>query len=374
MKNKLITRFHLKNNAIYLRVTINGVRTEISTNRKINPALWNKSLQRVRGNNDVNTTLNNLLSKVERHFSNLDIKDEKVSVHQILNELKGIGVNQMSLFNAYEYHIANITKLIGIDFTATTIKRYKSSFASLKRYLKNTDIKLCDLDHEFISEYYSYIKTTDKLQHNSATNIIKNLYRVVNVAVKNNWLTSNPFKDFSCNYVNPTRQYLTESEIDTLVNKVFAIDRLTKVRDAFVFQIYTGLSFSDMETFTIDNIELGVDGKQWIIINRRKTGVRSAVPILPRALAILQKYNTKLPVCSNQRMNGYLKEIADLCQISKPLTTHIARHTFATTITLSHGVPIETVSKMLGHSDIKTTQIYAKVTDRKVAQDMKSLM
>jgi hypothetical protein len=238
MKNKLKTHFYVKKSIVYLRVTINGERAEISTNKKINPSMWNKVSERVLGNNDVNTALNTLLSKVEKHFSNLDMKDEKVSVHQIINELKGIGINQMTLFTAYEYHIANITKLIGIDYTATTIKRYKSSFASLKRYLKNTDVKLCNLDHKFIENYYAHIKATDGLQHNSATNIIKNLYRIINVAVRNNWLTINPFRNFSCNYVNPTRHYLTESEIDTLVNKVFTINRLTKVRDAFVFQIF----------------------------------------------------------------------------------------------------------------------------------------
>jgi len=374
----MTTHFFVRQKTIYLRLTLDGKRADISTNKRIGSAIWDKAAEKITGKSDyakaINTSLNDLLSKVEKLLINLGMNNNRVTLNQIVNELKGVGKSQMTLFTAYEYHIASITKLIGIDYTATTIKRYKSSFASLKRYLKNTDIRLCDLDHKFISEYYTYIKTTDGLQHNSATNIIKNLYRVINVAVRNSWLTSNPFKNFSCNYVNPTRHYLTESEIDTLVNKVFTIDRLIKVRDAFVFQIYTGLSFSDMETFTIDNIEVGVDGKQWIVINRRKTGIRSAVPILPRALAILHKYNNKLPVCSNQRMNGYLKEIADLCQISKPLTTHIARHTFATTITLSRGVPIETVSKMLGHSDIKTTQIYAKVTDRKVSQDMKFLM
>jgi len=280
----------------------------------------------------------------------------------------------MTLFKAFEHHIANITKLIGIDFTTTTVKRYTSSFNNLKRYLKNKDVRLCDLDYKFIADFYTYLKTTEKLQHNSTTNVIKNLGRIINISITNNWLTSNPFKDFSCNYVNSTRQYLTESEIDTLVNKVFGVDRLTKVRDVFVFQIYTGLFFTDMETLTPDNIEMGVDGKQWIVINRKKTGVRSSIPILPRAKEILKKYDYKLPVCTNQRMNGYLKEIADLCNITKTLTTHIGRHTFATTITLSRGVPIETVSKMLGHTDIRTTQIYAKITDKKTADDMKSLM
>lgn len=137
-----------------------------------------------------------------------------------------------------------------------------------------------------------------------------------------------------------------------------------------------------MAELTEDSIEIGIDGKKWIVINRKKTGTRSSIPILPRAQEVLDKYKNDphcisecklLPVCTNQRMNGYLKEIADLCEIKKPLTTHIARHTFATTITLSHGVPIETVSKMLGHSDLKTTQIYSKVVDRKIADDMRHL-
>ena len=374
MKNKLKTHFYVKKSTIYLRITINGERAEISTNKKIDTTTWNKVSERVSGNYEVNTALNNLISKVEKYFSYLDIKDEKVYVSQIINELKGTGVNQMTLFKAYEYHISNITKLIGIDFTATTVKRYTSSFNNLKRYLKNMDVRLCDLDYKFIANFYTYLKTTEKLQHNSTTNVIKNLTRIINISITNNWLTSNPFKDFSCNYVNSTRQYLTESEIDTLVNKEFSVDRLTKVRDAFVFQIYTGLSFTDMETLTPDNIEVGVDGKEWIVINRKKTGVRSSIPILPRAKKILMKYDYKLPVCTNQRMNGYLKEIADLCSINKILTTHIGRHTFATTITLSRGVPIETVSKMLGHTDIRTTQIYAKITDKKTADDMALLL
>jgi site-specific recombinase XerD len=374
----MTTHFYVRQKTIYLRLTLDGKRADLSTNKKIDPGKWDKVTERVAGKSEyakvINTALNDLLSKVEKHLINLDMNNDRVTLTQIVNELKGTGKNQMTLFQVYEYHIANITKLIGIDFTATTIKRYKSSFTSLKRYLKETDIKLRDLDYKFIEDYYTHIRATDGLQHNSATNIIKNLYRVINMAVINKWLPTNPFKSFSCNYINPTRHYLTETEIDILVNKVFSIDRLTKVRDVFVFQIYTGLSFIDMETMTTDNIEVGIDGKQWIVINRRKTGVRSAIPILPRALFMLNKYNYKLPVCTNQRMNGYLKEIADLCNIKKTLTSHIARHTFATTITLSHGVPIETVSKMLGHSDIRTTQIYSKVVDRKIADDMKSLM
>lgn len=378
MKNKLVTRFYLKNGIIYLRVTINGKRAEISTNCKTNNLVWNKSLQRVNRKNEkaclINSSLNSLLNKVERLFSNLDMKDGRISVHQIINEIKGKAESQITLFYAYEFHIKNISNLVGIDYTPTTVKRYKSSFNSLKRYRNYIDIKLCDLDYNCILGYHSYLKSIEGLKHNSAAKNIKNLNAVIRTAIKNNWLVRNPFKDFSCNYVNPSRCYLTDDEINSLLDKQFTIDRLIKVRDVFIFQIYTGLSYIDLYSLNENNIKTGVDGKEWIVLHRKKTHVRSAIPILPRAKDILIKYKYHLPVYCNQRTNSYLKEIADLCNINKTLTSHIARHTFATTVTLSKGVPIETVSKMLGHTDIKTTQIYAKITDVKVANDMKPLM
>jgi site-specific recombinase XerD len=219
--------------------------------------------------------------------------------------------------------------------------------------------------------------------HNSAVKNIKNLFRIINISISNGWITTNPFKGFRCNFVYPNRPYLTEEEIDALYVKDFTINRLARVRDVFIFQIYTGLSYCDMAELTEDNIEIGIDGKRWIVIHRKKTGTRSSIPILPRAQEVLDKYKNDqyciserklLPVYTNQRMNGYIKEIADICGIRKILTTHLARHTFATTVTLSNGVPIETVSKMLGHSDLKTTQIYAKVVDRKISDDMQHLI
>jgi site-specific recombinase XerD len=185
--------------------------------------------------------------------------------------------------------------------------------------------------------------------------------------------------DFSCAFINNPRPYLNESEIEKIVSKKLPIERLAKVRDTFVFQIYTGLSFIDMQELTNKNIEIGIDGKEWIVSSRKKTGNRLSIPLLPRARAVLDKYRESsngrlLPICSNQRFNGYLKEIADLCGIEKDITSHLGRHTFATTITLSKGIPIETVSRLLGHTSLVTTQIYAKVIDRKVADDMQFLM
>jgi site-specific recombinase XerD len=293
-----------------------------------------------------------------------------------------------TLLFAYNQHIKHIegfsfvTAKIGSipkiqaglpDFAHNTIRAYKSSYNSLSRYLNGTDIKLRKLDYQFIEGYYDYLRNVEKLQPNSAYKNIKHLYRVIKVAILNKWLKTNPFKEFHCHYRNPIRPYLTETELEFLQTTTFDTERLTRVRDLFLFQVYTGLSYSDMAALTTANIEVGIDGKKWVIINRQKTKNRCAIPLLPIALDILLKYKYKLPIVCNQDMNRYLKELAAICNITKTLTTHVGRHTFATTICLGHGIPIETVSKLLGHTSLVTTQIYAKITDKKTANDMSCL-
>lgn len=399
MKNKIATHIYVKETRkgkngeapIYLRITVNGARAEIATGKFINPDLWDKSAERAAGRSDgartINASLTSLLGKVEKYYSALDTKDERISVSQIISELKGKGVSQVTLIQAYEYHKARLDELSGIDYAEATVKKYGYSLDNLKKYIlekyKKPDIRLWDLDNRFIEGYNTFLKTTEKMKHNSAVKNLKNLIRVIHISMANKWINQNPFEDFSCNYVSNDRGYLTIEEINALYNKNLTIDRLAKVRDVFIFQIYTGLSYIDMYELTEDNIQIGIDGGRWIVTNRKKTGVRSSIPLLPRATEIVEKYKVDpyclaykklLPVCTNQRMNGYLKELADICEIKKNLTTHLARHTFATTITLTNGVPIETVSKMLGHSDLRTTQIYSKVIDRKIADDMRALI
>jgi len=399
MKNKITTHVYVKEARkdkngeapIYLRITINGERAEMSIGKFVNPSLWDKAAERVAGRTEEartkNAVITTILGKVEKYYSALEVKDDRISVSQIINELKGKGMNQITIIQAYETHIANMEKLSGIDYAVATVKKYGYSLDNLKRFLlkryNKSDIRLRDLDHRFIEEYNTFLRTTENMMHNSAVKNIKHLIRVIHISIANKWLNTNPFEKFSCNYVNPSRSYLTNEEISTLNNKALPIKRLERVRDVFIFQIHTGLSYIDMAELTNDSIEIGINGGSWIVIDRQKTGIRSSIPILPQAQKILDKYKNDpacisdhklLPVCTNQRMNGYLKEIATICEINKNLTTHLARHTFATTITLSNGVPIETVSKMLGHSDLKTTQIYSKVVDRKIADDMKSLI
>lgn len=279
-----------------------------------------------------------------------------------------------SLLSLYQDYTTRIKSLEGIEFAHNTFRRYNSSLNSLKRFLDNRDVRISTITHIFASNYYYYLITKEKLQSNSAYKNIKALHRVLNFAAENDLIPFNPCKRFKCKYKNPNRPYLTETEINTLYSLRIKEKYLARVRDVFLFQVYTGLSYADISAITKRNIEIGVDGNEWIIIHRKKTGERSAIPILPRAKEILFSYNYSLPIISNQKMNKYLKVIADLAKITKKLTTHCGRHTFATTITLSNGVPIETVSKVLGHSNISTTQIYAKIVDSKVAKDFSALM
>ena len=198
----------------------------------------------------------------------------------------------------------------------------------------------------------------------------------------NKWLTYDPFLCYDSKFVEVKRDFLDEQELFNLANKEFEIERIAQVRDIFLFSCYTGLAYIDTKNLKRSNIGVGIDGNKWIFTSRQKTKIQSNIPLLLQAEEIIEKYKAHphcgvsgslLPVLSNQKMNSYLKEIADLCQIKKELTFHIARHTFATTITLSNGVPIESVSKMLGHKSIKTTQHYAKILDAKVSVDMNNL-
>jgi site-specific recombinase XerD len=208
------------------------------------------------------------------------------------------------------------------------------------------------------------------------------LKKVINMAVNNDWMEKNPFAAFKCTKLNVHREILDEAEILQLHEKEFNIERLEEVRDIFLFCCYTGYAFADVEKLQRTDLAKGIDGDAWIFAKRKKTNTVSNVPLLPQAEEIIKKYEhhpycvktgALLPVKSNQKMNAYLKEIASICGIKKELTMHIARHTFATTVTLSNGVPIETVSKMLGHTKLVTTQIYAKVLENKVSEDMQKL-
>lgn len=267
-----------------------------------------------------------------------------------------------------------------------TTQKYVKQF--LKEKMKTSDLFLSQLNYKFLTDFeYFLLKHQPKDHHkpcgnNTVMKHIERLRKMVNIALKNEWLEKDPFAKFKKTFTKTNRECLTELELKTIEAKEFKIERLRFVKDLFVFSCYTGLAYIDVMQLTPRSITLGIDGETWLFTSRQKTDTNVKIPLLPKALEIIEEYKdhpkakadeTLFPVISNQKLNSYLKEIADLCGITKNLTFHLARHTFATTVTLTNGVPIETVSKLLGHSSIRTTQIYAKVLDRKVSEDMKSL-
>ena len=398
MENTLSILFYLKKgknkNAleipIYMRITVDGRRNEISTKRKIDPKLWNPEAMAMKGNSEeariLNNFLDNLKSRVYKQYNFMDQDEMDISSQEIKAKLTGVSNSKHYLVELIEYHNTQVKERVGHDFAAGTHKRYKVLINKVKSFLKEkyktTDIEIKKLNHEFIANFDFYLRTHDKLNHNTATKYHKCLKKIIRIALANDWLIKSPYENFKTGYKDTNRGYLTLEELRAIETKKLHIHRLEVVRDVFVFQIYTGLAYSDVAKLRKEDINIGIDGNQWITIYRRKTNTRTSLPLLPKALQIIEKYRSNLeaeikgtvfPVSSNQKMNAYLKEIAVLCKINKLLTTHLARHTFATTITLTNGVPIESVSAMLGHKSLKTTQIYSKVIDTKVSKDMSNL-
>ena len=376
---------------IYGRVTINGKRSEWSVQRSIEPAKWNQQARRASGSKEEVKILNQYLDAIQGNIYQVQkdnaMRNEIVTAIQVRDKiLKKDEDKKYSLVDVYQYHNDQFEKLVGIEFSYGTFKKFKSTLKSLKAFIEwkfeKTDVYLGEVNHKFITDYEFYLKTIQHLQHNTAMVNIKKLKKIVRLCVANEWLDKDPFKSYKITTKETHRNFLLKEELATLLNKRISVQRLDQVRDIFLFSCYTGLSYTDVMMLTGKNISIGVDGEEWIFTKRIKTDSASRIPLLPIAKNILEKYSQRpdiissgrlLPKLTNQRLNSYLKEIGDICEFNKELTFHCARHTFATTVTLSNGVPIETISKILGHKSLRTTQIYAKILDNKISSDMKDL-
>ncbi|WP_299760916.1 site-specific integrase [uncultured Pontibacter sp.] len=290
------------------------------------------------------------------------------------------------LLEVFRMHNEQMSKLVGKDYAPGTMDRYSTSLQHTRDFIKwkfgTEDIDVKKLSYQFITDYEFWFKTVRNCAHNTTIKYLANFKKVIHICLKNGWLERDPFLGFKMSKREVVRECLTEAELQRMAEKEFVTDRLGQVRDVFLFSCYTGLAYVDVQQLKRSEIGEGMNGERWIFTKRQKTETPSRIPLLPVPLEILDRYQDHpqclyqdrvLPVLSNQKMNAYLKEIADVCGIRKPLTFHIARHTFATTITLSNGVPIETVSRMLGHRNLKTTQHYAKILDQKVSDDMQQL-
>ena len=392
---QFITRTNKAKNGllpIYARISVDSRRVEVSLKRFISPGNWNDAKGSAKGKSEeirnLNTYLEQIRSQLTECYQELTIKKKLVTAVEVKNLFCGFEEKEHSLMSVFEYHNTEMKTTLewGTQKNYFTTRRYVEEY--LKAHLRTSDVFLSQLNYRFLNEFEIFMKAyvpKDQKKpcgQNTIMKHIERLRKVVNMAIKNDWLDRDPFQKFQPSFIKSNRQFLSADELAAIEQKEFKILRLQHAKDMFVFSCYTGLAYIDVYELTPQNLSLGIDGGYWINTCRHKTDIPVNVPLLPPAMAIIEKYKNNprvlesgrlLPVYANQLLNNYLKEIADFCGIEKPLSFHIARHTFATTVTLTNGVPIETVSKLLGHTSIKTTQIYAKVIEQKVSEDMKHL-
>lgn len=372
---------------IYCRITVNSSRAEFSVKRSVIASLWENG--KVRGNTEAAKSLNSYLKQIEsaifENYREMVVAKKPITAESLKNAYLGIGIKEHSLLDLIEYHNNYEKQRLewGSIKNHYTTQKYIVLF--LKEEYKLKDIFLSELQYKFLTDFEMFLRNQKPkgmlraCNNNTVMKHIERLKKMVNMAVNNEWLEKDPFAKFKKSFIKYTRGYLTEEELAIIEDKEFYIARLQLVKDLFVFSCYTGLAYIDVMMLNPSHLCIGIDKEYWLFTSREKTDTSIKLPLLPKALKIIEKYKdhpaslahgTIFPRISNQRLNSYLKEIADLCGFEKNLTFHLARHTFATTITLTNGVPIETVSKMLGHNSIRTTQIYAKVVETKVSEDM----
>lgn len=369
---------------VYCRIRYDNRIAQFNTKIDVFGANWDSQTTRVIGNNSksVNIQLEKIRIDIIKKYELLYKTNIIITAKTILDLYKNNSLLMDGIMNVFKQHNKNMKSLIGIEYSKGSYKNYITTIKHLKNYIKtkfNTDdISLNKLNYDFVYNFSHYILLNTKCTHNGMMKHIQRLKKITNFCIKNNYITNDPFISFKIKFKKSNRVYINNEELYILKN-IKLNKSLNKIRDIFLFACYTGLSYIDLYNLNIKNIQIGDDNLKWIFIKRHKTDIPSNVPILPPALIILNKYKTQnningiFPMISNQKTNIALKEIARLCNFNKKLTFHCARHTFATTITLTNGVPIETVSKMLGHNNIKTTQIYARVIDSKISADMMKL-
>lgn len=375
---------------IMVRITVNGQRTEFSSGRKCEKALWEPRAAKMIGQKAESKALNLYLDTIKVKLFEVHrlmiLNDETITSETLKNKFLGKDERPRLLMQIFQEHNNRMEALIGQEFSPGTLERYKTSYKHTLEFLdwkySRSDFDIRNIDHAFIADYDFYLRTVRKCANNTAIKYIRNFQKVIRICLKNGWLQKDPFVNYSVKLKEVARTFLTEEEIEAIQKKKFVSARLDQVRDIFLFSCFTGLAYVDVKELKKSDVQKVISGEKWIMTKRKKTDTICNIPVLPPAEELIQKYKNDprcensdclLPVISNQKMNAYLKEIADVCGIQKELTFHIARHTFATTVTLTNGVSIESVSKMLGHRNLKTTQHYAKILDKKIGEDMRNL-
>jgi len=375
---------------ISLRITVNGESIDIAIQRSIAINLWDQKRERSSGKQHSDRELNHHLDTIKHKLfqihKELFSEGKTISARTLRDRYLGKDESCKTIVEIYKEHNQKCRALIGIDYTQSTVDKFETSLSHLQEYMlhkfKVNDLRLSEVNAEFILNFDFYLKTVRKCQNNSSIKHLKNLKKIVRIALANDWIKKDPFFGIHFKQEETHIEFLTHDELTTLMNKEFKIPRLAQIRDIFVFCCFTGLAFIDVKQLTSEYLIKDKSGACWIRKPRQKTGNMCNIPVLSVAIQLIEKYKdcpecikkgVLFPVLSNQKMNSYLKEIADICGISKNLTTHVARYTCATVVMLANNVSIENVAKILGHSNTKMTQHYAKVLDSSIMRDMTSV-
>lgn len=375
--------------SVCMRITVNGTRVENNTRKSIDPVLWSQAKETARGKSrracDLNTYIEEARIKLYQIFCELEQQNRPVTAH-LLQELffgQEKPEEVRTLLGTMQEHNDQCRALVGTDYALITVRRYESCRRYLaelirQRYGKE-DLPLAEVNGELVRAFAFYLKTEKGCQQNTVIRYMKCLKKITNLARANDWMAKDPFLGIRFHEKEVVREFLTMDELQTIYRKEFPLERLTLVRDVFIFAAFTGLAFIDVQQLAPEHIVRDNNGNLWIRKPRQKTKNMCNIPLLDIPQEILRKYadhptcrkkGVLLPVPCNQKMNSYLKEIADICMIRKNLTTHCARHSYATSVCLANGVSLENVAKMLGHSNIKMTQHYARVLDSSILRDM----
>lgn len=376
---------------ILLRITINGSKVAMNTRRRIQLTDWNTKLGMPNKRNafcdDLYMYLETLRNKTYTAFTELLREYDDVTPTMVRNYLQGVqSGSSKTILDIWQEHNEELKPLIGKQCSYALWQKHnialKHFTAFLRAKYRMSDMSIKQVRYNVVREFQNYLLAEKSLAYNTTVKILQFLKKITLRAFRSGWLKIDPFSEISLALKETDRPYLTDEELKAINDKKFNIPRLTLVRDLFLFACYTGLSYADLRKLSKSEIERTSDGLWWVKTRRQKTKQRSQIPLLAVAKQIIDKYSDLeelssdqkiLPVLSNQKLNAYLKEVADLCGIEKNLTFHVARHTFATTVTLQNGVSIESVSRMLGHTNIRSTQHYARIVDKKIAQDMMAM-
>ena len=395
MKSTFKVLFYLKKGSekkngevmIMARITIDGKLCQFSTKQSILPENWNIAAGKAKGKDagrinalleDIKASLNNIYHEQQR-------RDNYVTAEKVKNEFLGHSEKHETILNLFKKHNDDVKQLVGISKTIATYRKYEVTRRHLAEFIQSkyniSDIAINEITPMFITDFELYLRTTCKCSYNTTAKFMQFFKRIILIARNNGILIGDPFANYKIRLEKVDRGYLTEDEIKIILKKKMVSERLENVRDLFIFSCFTGLAFSDIHGLRKEHIVEDSNGVRWIRKGRQKTKIMCNIPLMEVPLKILEKYSTNeycrkhgvlFPVLCNQKMNACLKELADICGIKKTLTTHVARHTFAT-FALVNGVSIESVAKMLGHTNVQMTRHYARVLDRTVIREMSQI-